>query len=690
MTRVLIVDDIETNRYLLESVFKGCGYQVISAVHGAEALRMANEDPPDLIITDILMPVMDGFELCRRWKADPGLTAIPFIFYTATYTDRKDEEFALRLGADRFVIKPQKPEVLVRLVEEVLEEFVNRRGETSGSLLGDEMESLRQYNQVLFRKLEDKMRQLQATNRSLRETEGQFRRLFEDSVVAKSITLPTGGVTVNRAFCAMLGYSESEMRGITWQSVTHPDDIAMTAREIDALLVGEKQAARFEKRYLHKDGSIIWGEVSSSIHRGEEGKPIYFMTTVIDVTERRRAEQQRSELEAQLRQSQKMEAIGSLAGGVAHDFNNLLSVILSYAGFALEEMRPDDPLRDYLLEIKNASEHACMLTRQLLAFSRKQILEPKILDLNAVLVNLEKMLRRLIGEDVRFELALSQEIGRIKADPGQIEQVLMNLVVNARDAMQNGGRLTIETACAGARAESAQTSLPENQGPRVLLAISDTGCGMDAAIQQRIFEPFFSTKERGKGTGLGLSTVYGIVTQSGGTIELTSEPGQGTTFRIFFPAWTGPHESEALSSTIVRPDLGTETILIVEDEEGVRKATSRILRTAGYQVLAAADPDEALRVCENSPGRIHLLLSDVILPHMSGPALGALLRRLRPDLRVMFMSGYTQQAALHDGLMNHEACFLGKPFTREELLGKVREALDRIPQTGPSEDLRLD
>ena len=414
-----------------------------------------------------------------------------------------------------------------------------------------------------------------------------------------------------------------------------------------------------------------------------DDRPV-LQATVRDLTKSKRQELEGASLKEQLQVAQKMEAVGRLAGGVAHDFNNLLAVILSYADFAGQSLREGDPLRGDIEEIRKAGQRAASLTRQLLAFSRKQVLDPKVLELNRVAADLEKMLRRLIGEDIDLLQVLAPDLGLVKADSGQIEQVIMNLVVNARDAMPSGGKLTIETANVELDEEYAARHVGVKPGSYVLLAVSDTGCGMDAATRQRLFEPFFTTKEKGKGTGLGLSTVYGIVKQSGGNVCVYSEPGKGTTFKTYLPRVLEEQAPMVTTRTQERPAVGTETILVVEDEEAVRNLTARILRAAGFKVLVASHGGQALLECEKFPGEIHLLLTDVVMPQMSGPELAARLDKVRPGLRVLYMSGYTDDAIVHHGVLAPGTKFIGKPFNAVDLALKVRDVLDEHSSETPS------
>ena len=385
--------------------------------------------------------------------------------------------------------------------------------------------------------------------------------------------------------------------------------------------------------------------------------------------------------EEQLRQSQKMEAVGKLAGGIAHDFNNLLTAITGYSDLTLRDLDIDSPFYAKVTEIKKAGDRAASLTRQLLAFSRRQILQPKVLDLNLVIPDVEKMLRRLIGEDVVLRTVLDPALGQVKADPGQIEQILMNLCVNARDAMPNGGRLTIETGNVSLQQSYRNQQVSLRAGHYVMLSVSDNGCGMDAGVQARIFEPFFTTKEPGKGTGLGLSTVYGIVKQSEGTIWAYSEVGKGTTFKIYLPRVDEVTNVQDHSRESRLGPRGHETVLVVEDEDIVRALCTEILEKYGYHVLAAANGHDGVRVCEEFTGAIDLLITDVVMPGMSGRELAERLASVRPETCVLYMSGFTDDAIVRHGVLDDGVDFIQKPFSPNTLAIKVREVLDRVERT---------
>jgi PAS domain S-box-containing protein len=423
-----------------------------------------------------------------------------------------------------------------------------------------------------------------------------------------------------------------------------------------------------QHKVIRPDGSERIVEERSTVVRDSMGRPIRMVGTVLDVTERQ-------QLEEQLRQAQKMEAVGRLAGGVAHDFNNALTAILGSADLLLGHLGPDHPERVEAVEIRKAAMWAADLTRQLLAFSRQQVLDPHVFDLSTVVANMDKMLRRLVPADITLRTRLAPDLGAVRADPGQIEQVIMNLAVNACDAMPGGGTLTIETA----NVELGTGHAPVHPGRYVVLTVSDTGMGMNAATQAHVFEPFFTTKERGKGTGLGLSTVYGIVKQSEAYIVLESEPGRGTTFTVYLPAVDAPMEAVAPGPAPTGALGGEETVLVVEDQEPVRRLACKVLERQGYTVLAAADGPEALGLAAHHAGTIHILVTDVVMPGMSGREVERRLAAGRPEMRVLYLSGYADDSIVHDGVLEPGLAFLQKPFTPETLARRVREVLDTQP-----------
>jgi len=513
---------------------------------------------------------------------------------------------------------------------------------------------------------------------ALRKSEIRFQELFDDAPVGYH-ELEVGGHInrVNRTELEMLGYAAEEMLGQPiWKFVVEKEQSQET---IMAKITGAVPPGRqFERTYRRKDGTAFPVVIEDRLLRNAEGGIIGIRSTIQDITDRKRTEEEVKTLEEQLRQSQKIEAIGRLAGGIAHDFNNLLTVIKGYTQLSLLDLKENNPLWENIQEIQKATQRATDLTRQLLAFSRRQILDPKVLDLNSLLRDTEKMLRRMIGEDIELVTQLSEDLGRVKIDPGQIEQVIFNLAVNARDAMPSGGKLTIETANVESDEGYALTHLGVIPGHYVKLSVSDTGVGMSREIQEKAFDPFFTTKEKGKGTGLGLSTVHGIVTQSGGKIWVYSEPGHGTTFKIYFPRIEGELDTLNGKKEMDSFPGGSETVLLVEDDQSVRDLANRLLKQQGYSVLEAANGEEALRLAQDTAGeRIHLLLTDVVLPQMGGKELADQLKISRPDLKILYTSGYTDYAIVHHGVLNSGTHFLQKPFSLKTLSQKVREALDK-------------
>ncbi len=473
---------------------------------------------------------------------------------------------------------------------------------------------------------------------------------------------------VNPALISMLGYASEN----ALLSCNLLRDIIADAEEGARLLQQYRQKGRVdgvESEWKRKDGSSLFVRLSGRTVLGEGGALEGFEVIAEDVRERR-------QLEEQLRQAQKMEAVGRLAGGIAHDFNNLLTVVTGYNDLLLADFKAADGVRGYLEEIKRAAERATELTRQLLAFSRKQVLAPQILDLNTVVAGMDKMLRHVIGEDIDLVTVLEPNLGRVKADPGQVEQVILNLAVNARDAMPQGGKLTLTTANVDLDRTYTLRHVLAAPGPHVLLAVSDTGCGIDAGTLNHIFEPFFTTKEPGKGTGLGLAMVYGIVQQSGGNIWVYSEPGKGSTFKVYLPRVEEPAARDNPREAVEVPARGSEVVLVVEDDAAVRPLVRGVLGAHGYKVLIASDPEEAVHICEDPTRTIDLLLTDVVMPLMSGRQLAEHLVSLRPKLKVLYMSGYTDDAVVHHGILEKGTAFLQKPFTPVALARKVREILD--------------
>lgn len=679
MTRVLIVDDKEENLYLLNTLLQSQGYIVEEARNGVEALEKAHKALPELIISDLLMPVMDGYTLLQHWKKDERLKQTPFIIYTATYTDAKDEQLALEMGADAFFLKPMEAEAFFNQVQEVLARHATRTYATLNVPKTDEQGLLKQYNESLIRRLEAKMEQLEEANRTLqkdiverKKMEELLRKLsaaVEQNPVAVIITDVKGKIEyANARFMKMTGYTLNELIGQTprlLKSNETPHEFYEELwRKINA---GEEWRGEFHNR--KKDGALYWDRSTISPIRNTEGVITHFLGVKENITAEKK-------LEAQYLQSQKMEAIGRLAGGIAHDFNNMLSVILGCTEAIMLDIPPESHIYKDLEQVQSAASRSADLTRQLLAFSRQQTIKPVVLDLNTQMKGMQELLRRLIGEDIDIHFALTPCLWPIQMDPSQVDQILANLAVNARDAMPDGGKLTIETQNIHLSEDYCQEREGFLPGDYVMLAVSDNGCGMSGETSEKIFEPFFSTKDEGKGTGLGLATIYGIIKQNNGFIHVYSEIDQGTTFRIYLPRYISkemPVEVAPKDTTVAH---GNETVLLVEDNTMLRTLAKRMLERMGYFVLEAARPDEALDICEKYPESIHLLLTDVVMPLMNGKELRERINSLRPEIKTLFMSGYTADAIATRGVLDEGMYFVGKPFCMNELGIKVRQVLE--------------
>jgi len=631
--RLLLIEDSEDDASLVVRTLRRGGYDLTyERVETAEAMRDAlARHPWDLVISDYSMPQFTG-PAALGLLHEVGID-LPFIIVSGTIGE-ETAVAAMKAGAHDFLMKGQ----LTRLIPAVARELREA-----------------------------------AERRERRRAEARFASVLDatsEAIIA--VDEEQRIVLFNTSAERIFGYTAAEAYGQALDILLPAQFVEIHRRHLQAFGADRKPPHPVIERHdeysgRRKDGTQF--PIEASIAKlSQEGQTI-FAIFLQDITARR-------SLEEQFHQSQKMEAVGRLAGGIAHDFNNLLTAISGYAELLLSDLEPTNPRRGDVVEIHKAAARAATLTRQLLAFSRKQLLAPQVLDLNRVVVSMDKLLRRLIGEDVNLVTILGPALGSAKADPGQIEQVILNLALNARDAMPQGGKLTVETANAEIDEHASRQRFAISPGSYVVLAVHDTGCGMDAATQSHLFEPFFTTKEVGKGTGLGLSTVYGIVTQSGGTIEVHSEPGLGTTFKIYLPRVEAAVDRVEAHSTMTRAIAESATILLVEDESIVRTLARRILEQHGYSVLEAQHPADALAIAEQHAGPIHLLLTDVVMPEMSGRALAERLAKLRPNIPVLYISGYTDGAIVRHGILAADVILLQKPFTLHDLVSKVHQVLE--------------
>jgi PAS domain S-box-containing protein len=476
---------------------------------------------------------------------------------------------------------------------------------------------------------------------------------------------------------AVIGYSMEDFASgkLKWTELIHPEDAAAAKRSLLQALRGEREYVR-EYRVKRLDGQYAWVQERSQIVCHEDGRIDYISGVLFDVRERKRSEEEKEKLEAQFSQAQKMEAIGRLAGGVAHDFNNMLSVILGYSELALRKLQPIDPIYKELKAVQEAANRSADLTRQLLAFSRKQTISPRVVDLNEQTRAMERLLTRIIGEDINLTLNLLPGLWPVYMDPAQLDQIVANLAVNSRDAMPEGGKLMVETANTIVDADFCKSHGGLTPGDFVMLAVTDTGCGVDRETLDHVFEPFFTTKPEGKGTGLGLATVYGIAKQNNGFVYIYSELGRGTTVKVYLPRYVGHEAAVPAPPKEGSPAGGWETILLVEDESQIRQLAKTILETLGYRVLEASSPGEAIVLCEKHPRSIHLLLTDMVMPNMNGKELEGKIRAMMPRVRTLFMSGYTGDVIAQHGVFDETVHFLPKPFSVRSLAEKVRQVLD--------------
>ena len=645
-----MVEDSPEDAALLEATLRAGGFalDVHRVTNRPDFLAALERGGWDLVLLDYSLPGFDARQALEILRERGGPARALVVSGTVGEDDLVE---TMRAGAVDYVQKEHLSR-LVPAVRRELQEAAARRDRDHA-----EQTLLHQREQAVA---------------AVRRSEEHFRSLIENATDLIVITDAGGGITyLSPSVERVLGHPALHLLGRAVLDLAHPEDRPRLERTLaDAARTGAVSEP-VSVRLAHAAGAWRTVEVLARRQLPERGGGV--VINARDVTER-------ESLEAQLMHAQKIEAVGRLAGGIAHDFNNLVTAILGYSDLLLRRLPPPDPLRGHVEEITGAAERAAALTQQLLAFSRKQVLQPRVLDVPELLERAQGLLRRLIGEDIELVLRVDPAVGRVRADPVQLEQVLLNLAINARDAMPTGGRLVLEASNADLDETYARDHLGGRAGAYVLVAVSDTGHGMDRETQARIFEPFFTTKELGKGTGLGLSTVYGIVKQSGGYIWVYSEPGRGTTFKVYLPRMDQPAAGDERRPRAPTPAAGgSETLLLVEDEDAVRELVEELLRDAGYEVLTASRPADALRAAADHAGPLHLLITDVVMPQMAGPDLARQLRALRPGLKVLYLSGYSPGIVADRGVLEDGAMFLQKPFSAEALEAKVRDTLDAAP-----------
>ncbi len=682
MNSVLIVDDNAENRYYLETLLSASGWKVESARNGQEALKLALSMPPDALVSDLLMPVMDGYTLLRRMRAEKRLCDVPFLVYTATYTSREDERLALDLGADAFLVKPAEPDVIVNCLGEICAR--RSSGRAAEPVREGEPDLLELYNRTLIRKLEGKMEQLDAANRhleedlaarkaieaSLRESDERFRlltRATREAIWDWDVARDT--LWWNEGMQRLFGHADEVVADgrAWWIERIHPDDCERVSHGREEAVVTGAEHWSAQYRFRRRDGSYANVEDRGHVLRDDAGTAVRMVGAMWDATER-------LALEAQLRQAQRLEAIGQLTGGVAHDFNNLLTVIMGNAELLAETHPPGTSEHEFLMMISASAQRGADLTRRLLTFARKQALEARVVDVNQQIGQIDALLRHTLGSDIRMDFQLAADLWPALVDPAQLENALLNLCLNARDAMPQGGWLTVETSKASVDEASADPERALAAGDYVQLAVSDTGTGIPPEHLARVFEPFFTTKDEGKGSGLGLAMVYGFIRQSGGHINIYSELGRGTTVKLYLPRGSDAAAVETAAPVMALP-RGAEHILLVEDDDLVRDYTSYVLQQLGYTIHPAVDGKAALEMLAGEVP-IDLLFTDIVMPGMNGFAVAEEAVKLRPGLKVLYTSGYTRQAAARQEPDMALSQMLSKPYARGDLARRIREVLD--------------
>ncbi len=659
---ILIIDDEIGHLKTLSDLLELEDLDPITCRTGQEALLACQKQTINVAVSDLHLPDINGVDLLRQLKV--GNPDIKVIINTA-YASLESAIDAINEEAFAYVRKMGDVEELLTHIHRAFHTHLAQYSEALEAEVNKRTVALLTANQ----KLKSEIAEREQTQKELFQREQEVRALVENSPdIVIRFDKKMRPVYINPAVEQLVGIPPQKLIGKTYQELDIPPEITIfwikTLKRI--FTTGQEDVIYFDLPISHK---VRYFESRVAPEFAKDGSVETVLVLARDITDRK-------QLESQLLQSQKMEAIGQLAGGIAHDFNNLLTIIGGHTEFLLEEwVTKDDGICTDLEQIRKAGNRATLLTRQLLAFSRKQVLQPKIVNLNEIITDVEKMLRRLLVENINLIISLDPQLKPIKADAGQLEQVVMNLAINGRDAMPKGGDLTIKTTNVKLNTALIGPDFEIEPGSYILLTVTDVGMGMSANTQSHIFEPFFTTKQMGHGTGLGLATVYGIVQQSGGHISISSKLGKGTTFKIYIPQIEATNQNIEPIKTHTTPSIGEETILVVEDEADIRLVTRKILQKSGYTVLEAAHADEALHLCQQHQGSIHLLVTDVVMPDMNGPQLAERMARIQP-MPVLYISGYADDIIEQYGLLESDIALVSKPFTMETLTRKVREVLD--------------
>ena len=722
--KILIVDDKEQNLYMLQVLLEGHGYEVVSAANGAEALKNARRDPPDMIVSDILMPVMDGFTLCREWKGDERLKEISFVFYTATYTDPKDEELALGLGADRFIVKPVEPDEFIKIIQDVIRDVEKGKIKPKKPVLEEDKDNFKLYSERLVKKLEKKMLDLEneitkrkQVEEALKQSERELR--IRNQIASIFLSVPDDEMYAGvlevvleamESRFGILGYINEKgslvcpsMTRDIWDQCQVPDKVIVFPRDTWGGIWGralmEGKPLYSNKAFHVPEGHILinnalsvpvvlHGEVIGLLtvankETGYDEKDQAFLESIAWYIapvlharlQRDRKEEDKKKLKARLSQAQKMEAIGTLAGGIAHDFNNILAAIIGYAELAILEVPDGSKVKQDLMEIFKAGNRAKDLVQQILTFSRQSDMEKKPVRVSRIVKEALKFLRASLPTTIEIRENIEKDIGTIEADPTQIHQILMNLCTNAHHAMrEEGGILEVTLTNVDMDAYTIRQYPDISSGPYVRLSVSDTGHGITPDVKERIFDPYFTTKGVGEGTGLGLAVVHGIVKDHAGAITVYSETGKGTTFHIFLPVIEKAEEPK--KETMGPLPTGHERILFIDDDPSLVEIGREILGKLGYDVVAKTSSIEALELFREQPDKFDLVITDMTMPNMTGDRLAAELMKIRPDIPTILCSGFSEKMSNEKadalGIKN----FLMKPIVMKDLAKTIRKVLD--------------